>query len=53
VRVLFKAIKGEKDSVDVIVMIRNLCGEEFETVDYRNNMYNKLYKEIYASGKGA
>lgn len=33
-------------------MVRNLCGEEFETIDYRNKIFKKLYYEIYDQNKG-
>ena len=52
VRALAKILKNETDHVDVVTMIRNLCGEEFETIDYRNKIFKKLYQEIYEQNKG-
>jgi Ca2+-binding EF-hand superfamily protein len=31
----------------VAILIQNLTGKAFETVDFRNKIFKKLYEEIY------
>lgn len=33
--------------MDVGVLVTNLCGKEFETVDYRNKILKKIYPQVY------
>lgn len=28
-------------------LVRNFTGQAYETVDYRNNVYKKVYAEVY------
>lgn len=42
-RSLAKLLKNKDNKVDVGVLVTNLCGKEFETVDYRNKIYKKIY----------
>jgi hypothetical protein len=53
IKALAKSLKSHDDKIDITNMIRNLCGEEFETVDYRNRIFKKIYENIYSKGKGA
>lgn len=43
-RALAKILKNKDNKVDVGVLITNLCGKEFETVDYRNKIFKRLYQ---------
>ncbi len=45
-RYLAKVLKGKDNRVEITALLRNLAGEECETVDYRNNIFRKLYSEI-------
>jgi len=38
-RVLAKLLKNKDNKVEVGVLVTNLCGKEFETVDYRNKVF--------------
>jgi hypothetical protein len=42
-RALAKTLKNKENKVDVGTLITNLCGKEFETVDYRNKVFKKIY----------
>ncbi len=33
--------------VPICDLIRNFTGQAYETVDYRNDVYKKVYSEIY------
>jgi hypothetical protein len=30
-------------------LIKNLCGQEFETTDYRNKIFKKIYSQVFPS----
>lgn len=47
IRVLFMCLKESNGLVSVPVLIQNLTGKPFETVDFRNQTYKKLYADIY------
>lgn len=44
---LFKTLKNDEDLVEVCSIVRNFTGSKFETVDYRNSLFKKLYADIY------
>lgn len=47
IRAIFNSIKNDSGEVPVCDLIRNFTGQAYETVDYRNNVYKKVYAEIY------
>ena len=42
-RVLHKIMKNKEGKIDISNLLTNLCGKEFETVDYRNKVFRKIY----------
>jgi hypothetical protein len=46
-RLLAKTLKGRDNKVEITTLLRNLCGTEHETVDYRNKIFRALYSEIH------
>ncbi len=46
-RYLAKALKNKENKVEITTLLRNLCGTEHETVDYRNKMFREFYAEIH------
>lgn len=34
-------------------MLRNLCGQEHETIDFRNKIFRKIYTEIHPNKEDA
>lgn len=38
-----KKLKNVNGTVDVNVLAKNLIGDDFETVDFRNKMFKELY----------
>ena len=46
-RFLAKSLKGKDNKVEVPTLLRNLCGTEHETVDYRNKIFRQIYAEIH------
>ena len=51
IRVVAKQLKNKDNKVEVSTLIINLSGKEFETVDYRNKIYKKIYSQIYPSNE--
>lgn len=47
IRVVAKLLKNKEGKVDVPTLITNLSGKEFETVDYRNRVFKRIYEQIY------
>ena len=47
IRALFVQLKNDSSRVPVDSLIRNFTGKPYETVDFRNATYKKLYAEIY------
>ncbi len=41
-----KEMKNANNRIDVIMMLQNLVGNEFETVDFRNRIYKRMYSEL-------
>lgn len=49
---LSKVLKNpHTNKIEVNTLLRNLCGQEHETVDFRNRMYKKFYQVIQDNGK--
>lgn len=46
IRHLAKSLKNKDDKVEVGDLLRNLCGKEYETVDFRNKIFRQIYNEI-------
>ena len=47
IRHLAKQLKNKDNKVDVTALLRNLSGQEYETVDYRNRIFRLIYSEIH------
>lgn len=45
-KAMAKSMKNSKNLVEVPVLIKNLCGKDFETVDFRDKLYKRIYAEI-------
>ena len=43
---LAKEMKNSQNKVDIIMMLQNLVGNEFETVDFRNRVFKRIYGEL-------
>jgi hypothetical protein len=39
IRFLAKSLKNKENKVEITTLLRNLCGMDHETVDYRNKMF--------------
>jgi len=46
-------MKDKTNKVPIMMMIQNLVGEEYETVDFRNRIFNRIYEEVKQHGKEA
>jgi Ca2+-binding EF-hand superfamily protein len=46
-RHLAKSLKNKDGKVEVTSLLRNLCGQEHETVDFRNKIFREIYAEIH------
>jgi len=46
-RVLAKTLKTKDNKIDVPTLLTNLCGKDFETVDYRNKVFNMIYTQVH------
>ncbi len=46
-RHLAKTLKNKENKVEVTALLRNLCGQEHETVDFRNKIFRQIYSEIH------
>ena len=47
IRAIHASLKNDQGVVPVGDLVRNFTGQPFETVDYRNTVYKKIYAEIY------
>jgi Ca2+-binding EF-hand superfamily protein len=50
-KTLFKNLKNADGLVDINVLIRNLTGKDFATVDFRERVYRQLYNEIFPNNE--
>jgi len=39
-------MKDANNKVPILMLIQNLVGEDYETTDFRNRIYNRIYEEI-------
>jgi hypothetical protein len=46
-RHLAKVLKNKDNKVEITALLRNLSGQEHETVDFRNKVFRQIYAEIY------
>jgi Ca2+-binding EF-hand superfamily protein len=46
-RYLAKALKSNNGKIQVTGLLRNLCGHETETVDFRNKLLRQIYDCVY------
>ena len=46
-----KLLKNKDNKIEISTLISNLSGKEFETIDYRNKIFKKLYQQIYPSNE--
>jgi hypothetical protein len=46
-RHLAKSLKTKDNKVEIASLLRNLCGSEHETVDFRNKIFREIYAEIH------
>ena len=47
IRHFAKLLKNKDNKVEITAMLRNLSGQEYETVDYRNRIFRQIYAEIH------
>jgi len=47
IKYLSKVLKGNNGKISVTNLLRNLCGHETETVDFRNKMLRKIYDQVF------
>lgn len=47
IKAIFSQLKNDSDVIPVCDLIRNFTGQPYETVDYRNAMFKKVYEQIY------
>ena len=45
-RHLAKSLKNKDNKVEITALLRNLCGQDHETVDYRNKIFRQIYSEV-------
>jgi len=50
-KTLFKTLQNADTKVDVHILIRNLTGKEFATVDFRDKIYKALYSDIFPNNE--
>jgi Ca2+-binding EF-hand superfamily protein len=46
-RVLMKTLKNKEAKVDIQTLLLNLFGSEFDTLDYRNKIFRKIYTQVF------
>ena len=47
IKAIFATLKNDQQVVPVCDLVRNFTGLPYETVDYRNEVFKKVYNEIY------
>lgn len=47
IRAIFATLKNDSMEVPVCDLVRNFTGQPYETVDYRNTVFKKVYAELY------
>jgi len=53
IRALYAQLKNDAGKIPVDTLIRNFTGKPYETVDFRNTVYKKLYTEVYPNKEEA
>lgn len=48
-KAMAKSMKNSRNLVEVPVLARNLIGKDFETVDFRDKLYKRIYSDILES----
>ena len=46
-----KLLKNKDNKIEIPTLVSNLSGKEFETMDYRNKIFKKIYQQIYPSNE--
>ena len=52
-RALAKSLKNSKNLVEVPTLVNNLVGKDYQTVDFRDKLYKRLFSEILESRGGS
>ena len=47
IRAMYAQLKNDEGVIPICDLVRNFTGQAFETVDYRNTVYKKIYAEVY------
>ena len=47
IRALFNQLRNDDGVVPIPDLVRNFTGKAYETADFRNATYKKIYSEIY------
>lgn len=47
IKAIYARLKNDNGEVPICDLIRNFTGQAFETVDYRNTVFKKVYGEVY------
>jgi hypothetical protein len=50
-RVMAKLLKNKDNKIEIPTLVSNLSGKDFETIDYRNKIFKKIYQQIYPSNE--
>ena len=48
-KAMAKPMKNANDLVQVNMLMKNLVGQDFETVDFRDKLYKRVYHEIFVT----
>lgn len=51
IRALFKLLKDRSGLIPVYILLPNLTGQPFETVEFRNKIFKRIYLEIYPNNE--
>jgi Ca2+-binding EF-hand superfamily protein len=49
IKAMAKSMKNADNKVEVTTLIRNLCGKDYETVDFRDKVFKRVYHDIFES----
>jgi len=50
-RVMAKLLKNKDNKIEIPTLVSNLSGKDFETIDYRNKIFKKIYQQIYPNNE--
>lgn len=48
-----KPMKNSQNKVEVPMLIKNLVGKDYETVDFRDKLYKRIYHEIFETSEAS